>query len=400
MTRRVAALLLLILLVSMVGCNALPTGTPSAEGSGAMGPLGPENGEWHAMAEPPESVAWNAPVVWTGRELVSWGGGAPIDEGRKFGGASYDPVADDWTDLPRAPLDPPTGHTAVWSGREILYWGGSDQIQGSEGPVRSSGVAYNPRDRTWRPMAAGPLHARAQHEAIWTGREMIVWGGIEYAFNQDSHIHHPSAAAYDPDTDTWRRIADVPPPWSGDGGSVVMVEAEGDVFVWRHGALGRYRVAEDRWERFAGKETSDYPGECAGTLSPVAAGAVVGDHLLMWWGGCALIEGIKFSLASGSSVAIAPSPHLTESWARLAGAADGIFATNFDVQRVPETEPAVGRSVWRYDVKGDVWSELPKPPVEMGGAATPVWTGRELVVLPGLHPETGERSSGAVFRRR
>ena len=398
MARRLAALLLLPLLIA--GCNALPTKSPSARGSGVTSALGPENGEWQPMAPPPESVAWNAAAVWTGRELVLWGGGVPIDEGRKFGGAAYDPAADSWTDLPPAPVDPPTGHSAVWSGSEILYWGGSEQVEGASGPVRSSGVAYNPRDKTWRPMAPAPLHARAQHEAIWTGREMVVWGGIEYAYFEDSYIHHPSAAAYDPATDTWRKIADVPPPWSGDGGSVVMVEAEGDVFVWRRGLLGRYRVADDRWEQFGGDATTDYPGECAGTLSPVAVGAAVEGHLLLWWGGCAPIEGIKFSLASGSSVAVAPSPHLTDSSARLAGAPDGVFATNFDLQRVPDPEPARGRSVWRYDVDADAWSELPRPPVEIGGAAEPVWTGKELVVLPGLHPETGARGTGAVFRRR
>ena len=396
MVRRLAALL--VLLVVGVACER-PGDRPPLP-AGVRASPGREDGYWLPLPETPDSVAWDAPVVWTGRELVSWGGSMATEKGAKPTGGAYAPAANKWSNLPAAPVDPPAGHTAVWTGREILYWGGADQARDAEGPVRSSGVAYNPRDKTWRPLAASPLHARAQHEAIWTGREMIVWGGIEYAVNQDSTIHHPSAAAYDPANDTWRRIADVPEPWSGDGGSVVMVEWQGDVFVWRAGVLGRYRVAEDRWERIGGQEPTNYPGGCAGTMSPVAGGAAIGGDLFVWWGGCAPIEGIKFSLASGTSEGIAAAPHLTESSARIGGAPDAVFATNFDLQRVPDPEPARGRSVWRYDVRRDVWTELPRPRTEIGVAAQPVWTGRDLVVLPGGHPESGDSTTGAVFRRR
>jgi N-acetylneuraminic acid mutarotase len=39
-------------------------------------------------------------------------------------GFAYDPKADRWTSLPRSPLSARAAATAVWTGREVLLWGG------------------------------------------------------------------------------------------------------------------------------------------------------------------------------------------------------------------------------------------------------------------------------------
>ncbi len=54
----------------------------------------------------------------------------------------------------------------------------------------------------WRAMAPSPLSPRFDYSAVWTGDELVVWGGIDPQGNALS-----SGAAYDPTTDTWRRIA-------------------------------------------------------------------------------------------------------------------------------------------------------------------------------------------------
>src|SRR5436190_644518 len=65
-------------------------------------------------------------------------------------------------------------HTAVWTGREMIIWGGFNFSSG----FFNSGARYNPAADHW--MATSTANApsvRQSHTAVWTGREMIVWGG-------------------------------------------------------------------------------------------------------------------------------------------------------------------------------------------------------------------------------
>src|SRR5438552_5208528 len=61
-------------------------------------------------------------------------------------------------------------HTAVWTGSEMIIWGGSG--------LRDDGARYNPSPDTWTPVSdnGAPL-PRSNHVAVWTGSEMLVWGG-------------------------------------------------------------------------------------------------------------------------------------------------------------------------------------------------------------------------------
>src|SRR4029078_3986471 len=56
---------------------------------------------------------------------------------------------------------------------EMIVWGGNvEQI------AVNTGGRYNPSSNTWTGVT-GPrdLPARYNHTAVWTGTEMIVWGG-------------------------------------------------------------------------------------------------------------------------------------------------------------------------------------------------------------------------------
>jgi len=48
------------------------------------------------------------------------------------------------------------------------------------------------------------LNGRSGHLAVWTGDEMIVWGGYLTAYNRERN--DGAGAAYDPETDTWRKL--------------------------------------------------------------------------------------------------------------------------------------------------------------------------------------------------
>src|SRR5207253_4442205 len=90
-------------------------------------------------------------------------------------GGTDDPGTDRWTatTTTNAPIAR-TGHTAVWTGSEMIVWGGSNNNIGS----LNTGGRYNPNTDGWiaTSTANAPL-ARNAHVAVWTGSEMIVWGG-------------------------------------------------------------------------------------------------------------------------------------------------------------------------------------------------------------------------------
>jgi hypothetical protein len=81
---------------------------------------------------------------------------------------------DTWsaTTLTNAP-SPRTGHAAVWTGSEMIVWGGD-----SGSTFLNTGGRYNPSTDSW--IATSTTNApegRESHTAVWTGSEMIVWGG-------------------------------------------------------------------------------------------------------------------------------------------------------------------------------------------------------------------------------
>jgi hypothetical protein len=68
--------------------------------------------------------------------------------------------------------------TAVWTGSEMIVWGGTDDGNGKF----NSGSRYDPATDSWRPTAGvGAPEVRKQHSAVWTGTEMIVWGWLRTA---------------------------------------------------------------------------------------------------------------------------------------------------------------------------------------------------------------------------
>src|SRR5439155_223039 len=89
-------------------------------------------------------------------------------------GGRYNPNTDSWIDT--STTNAPTGrwgHTAVWTGSEMIVWGGL-----TGGGSVNSGGRYNPTTNTWT--ATSTTNAptkRLEHTAVWTGSEMIVWGG-------------------------------------------------------------------------------------------------------------------------------------------------------------------------------------------------------------------------------
>jgi hypothetical protein len=83
-------------------------------------------------------------------------------------------IDDTWT--PTSTASAPDARTvlpAVWTGSEMIVWGGYD----GTGPLNTGG-RYNPSTDSWTATTTvNAPAARHTHTAVWTGSEMIVWGG-------------------------------------------------------------------------------------------------------------------------------------------------------------------------------------------------------------------------------
>src|SRR5205807_5662931 len=83
------------------------------------------------------------------------------------------------------------GHTAIWTGSEMIVWGGD--LYGS---ATNTGGKYRPATDTWTATSTSNATARESHTAVWTGTQMIVWGGYN-----GSDLN--TGGRYDPGTDSW-----------------------------------------------------------------------------------------------------------------------------------------------------------------------------------------------------
>ena len=81
-------------------------------------------------------------------------------------------------------LSPHSDHTAIWTGAEMVVWGG---VLADRSDVLQDGFRFDPVTNLWTalPMIGAPS-ARQAHTAIWTGNEMIVWGGINNVYRNSS----------------------------------------------------------------------------------------------------------------------------------------------------------------------------------------------------------------------
>jgi N-acetylneuraminic acid mutarotase len=191
---------------------------------------------------------YNHTAVWTGTEMIVWGGDYYGDGSEVNTGGKYNPSTDSWTatSTTNAPHRR-AWHTAVWTGREMIVWGGF--VLDSSYHFLITGGRYNPATDTW--IATSTSNAptgRESHTAIWTGSEMIVWGGTNiwgFFFN--------TGGRYNPSTDSWTATSSTNAPAARDfhtavwTGSQMIVWGGNDSTYQEVNTGGRYNPSTDSW---------------------------------------------------------------------------------------------------------------------------------------------------------
>src|SRR6266705_3962892 len=102
-------------------------------------------------------------------------------------------IDDTWTatSTTNAP-SPRFVHTVVWTGTEMIVWGGWDGTN-----YFNTGGRYNPSTDSWTATSTTNAPAARSATAVWTGSEMIVWGGAT------SSGYLNAGGRYNPGTDKW-----------------------------------------------------------------------------------------------------------------------------------------------------------------------------------------------------
>jgi hypothetical protein len=219
-------------------------------------------------------------AVAAGKKVILWGGCCgTAGRGSRAAGAVYDVGRDRWSALGPGPLGNRHFHTAVWTGEEMIVWGGwAGHLRPTQ--LRADGAAYNRGADAWRMLAPAPLSPRRSHVAVWTGEEMIVWGGSKPLPRERERLL-VDGAAYDPERNEWRRIAatrllggravlpaglepDLDAEWTGE-----------EMTIWSRYGGASYDPESDRWKRIPAP-----PPE----IRQVVGGQTVwsGEELIVW----------------------------------------------------------------------------------------------------------------------
>ncbi|MBI3529191.1 MAG: Ig-like domain-containing protein [Betaproteobacteria bacterium] len=274
---------------------------------------------------------------------------------------------------------PRSDHTAIWTGTQMIVWGGY-----SNG-VFGNGARYDPATDMWTPMSnVGAPSPRYGHVAVWTGSKMIVWGGVQPGAFLNS------GAIYDPITDTWAAMSSSGAPSARQSPSAVWTGSE--MIVWGGSGTGviafgdgaRYNPITNSWS----------------TVSEIGAPAARLGHTAIWNGSAMIVWGGANSgvLLTNTGGIYTPS---SDSWT-------AITDSGAPTPRIRHSAAWTGTEmiVWGGDDGGDpfntgarfnsssnTWLPMSSKCAPLGRSVPGIWSGTELIVWGG-----GRNPNGPYYR--
>ena len=181
----------------------------------------------------------NSSAVWTGTEMIIWGGRGNTPTPHYANGGIYNPATDTWRPISSEGAPAILKHTAIWDGSRMVVWGGENEIGGIYNPVTDkwdlfsipghipwmgyafvwtgqnylaishfpNGVSGHVLDNNLNIVKSIPTTRRRHNfKSVWTGTELIIWGGNE----QNTTL--TTGDAYNPITNKWRAISNLNAP--------------------------------------------------------------------------------------------------------------------------------------------------------------------------------------------
>lgn len=194
-------------------------------------------------------------VVMAGDIAFVWNGNS---------GLVYSPGTKMWRPVseigqPSARRDP----AVVWTGTEVIVWGGSASVDSDSRGKLTDGYALDLAKNVWRPLSTtnAPTSKSRGANAVWTGTQMAIPGGCFRRHPGPSvYCDFEVTKLYDPKRDLWTDATALDHPrtfdsqifWTGETGHrdterrlVIVGSVEGDEF---DGRISLYAPETDRWD--------------------------------------------------------------------------------------------------------------------------------------------------------
>jgi N-acetylneuraminic acid mutarotase len=276
------------------------------------------------------------------------------------------------------------GHTAVWTGSEMIVWGGY-----SNGAYLNTGGRYDPATDIWTAVTTGDAPTgRRYHVAVWTGSEMVVWGG-----SNRSSIFLNTGARYNPMTDFWTPTSTAGEPGGRYAHTAVWTGRE--MIVW--GGLvnstltntgGRYDAYTDSWRDLS------TPTALAGRRYHTAVWT--GSEMIIWGGegNTQLNTGGRYNPANDSwtLTSTAGAPVGRDSHTAVWTGSEMIVWGGSNT-----TSPYYMGTGGRYNPATNRWSQV----TASGGPSarsdhTAIWTGDKMIVWGGVS-SSGSLNTGGAY---
>jgi hypothetical protein len=365
---------------------ALVPARPAPSNSIQSGPSAAEISKYHwsTRHSSPLGPRSNPIVVWAGRELIELDGalrGRPTPAA-----AAFDAATGRWHKIAPLPASLALDYPATaWTGRWLFFVG--EHATCVPTCLRQAGL-YDPATNRWTttvlPRAMDGLFRLT---AVWTGHEIILAAS-------DSSRGRLGVASYNPSAGRWKMITPALPA-RHPARFVAMVAAPHRVILWslwarekftRHGRIispgvdvlalgpaGTWRNVTGHWPQNQTVESPVFTGRTI-LVSPgqLFCGVGCSPHF-------AVLPGYFADPATLRRTLIPTGP-LAESVPAYIWTGRTIIAVNL-AANIPPPHPLALDSMALYDPATNTWTHLPATPGHPSLAATPVWTGTELLAL-------------------
>ncbi|MBI4950770.1 MAG: hypothetical protein HY908_01945 [Myxococcales bacterium] len=310
-----------------------------------------------------------------------------------FGSCAAGACLDPWE--PTSADGAPAGryrHVAVWTGDEMIVWGGV-----TAGGDTNTGGIYDPASRTWRATSTVDApSARSLATAVWTGTEMVVWGGLHAGTALNT------GARFDPDTNTWSPVSLTGAPVRRYLHTAVWTDTE--MIVWG-GNDGTTRLP-----------TGARYDPSANTWNAMASPLVPRDHHTAVWTGTSMLTFGGIGIVAAVDGVVLPGAGEAGGWSYTPSGDSWTSLTTINEPSARYDHTAVfgggGLVVWggydgtsalgtgaNYSTVSSSWtaSNPPEPAARYGHRAVWLETGSVMVMWGGSDTAGNALESGGVY---
>lgn len=243
---------------------------------------------------------------------------------------------------------PRVGSSAIWTGTELIIWGG----RVLDGPVVEEGARWSSDLDEWVELPNGPLTGTIGHTAVWDRSRMIVAGPT-------------GVASYSPSADSWTDLPE--PPFrltslgtTGTSQPATQYAWDGEVlYIWNVSTdeFAAFDTTNDKWRVLPG------PGLEVEPNALLVGGGRIYALGTRWDGGRfePATNQLYVSVFEGETWAAAPSISFetAEYAAPAAPTSAAVLREGLIVWGLPVPRPAPARIL---DLAG-LWIETPPPPL-------------------------------------